>query len=138
MENGEHRPESRQMERKHIFAVNSSPEFLDLLRELLQGEQSNVTTTNYVPKTYDQIAALQPDLLLIDLVVGVQAGWDLLERLQHGALTQGIPVVVTSTDSGLLERAESQREHFGGDRYIVKPLDLDALLETIAELIGTA
>src|SRR5215208_6732833 len=119
------------MERKHIFAVNSAPEFLDFVRELLQDEQFNVTTTNYVPRTYDQIAALQPDLLVIDLVVGIQAGWDLLERVQVEVLTRGIPVVVTSTDPGLLARAEAERKRFGGDRYIVKPLDLDTLLDAV-------
>ena len=46
--------------------------------------------------------------------------------------------MVISTDPGLLARAEAERKRFGGDRYIVKPLDLDALLETIAELIGAA
>ena len=81
--------ESQQMERKHIFVIDGSPEFLDLLREFLQDEQFNVTTTNYVPKTFDQIAVLQPDLLIVDLVVRAQAGWDLLERLQVEALTRG-------------------------------------------------
>jgi twitching motility two-component system response regulator PilG len=128
----------QQMMRQHIFAVNSSPEFLDLVRDLLQEEQFNVTTTNYVPRTFDQIAALQPDLLLVDLAVGLQAGWDLLERLQRDAITRGIPVVVTSTDSGLLERAEADRARFGGDRYIMKPLDLDVLLDAVRELIGEA
>jgi CheY-like chemotaxis protein len=137
MQNGQN-GEPQRMERKHIFAVNSAPEFLDLVRDLLQDEQFNVTTTNYVPRTFDQIAALQPDLLLVDLVVGIQAGWDLLERLQFEAITRGIPVVVTSTDPGLLKRAEAERERFGGDRYIVKPLDLDVLLEAISALIGQA
>jgi hypothetical protein len=39
------------MARKHIFCVNSSPTFLDLLRELFQDERYNVTTTNFVPHT---------------------------------------------------------------------------------------
>jgi hypothetical protein len=53
-------------------------------------------------------------------------------------LTRGIPVVVISTDPGLLARAEAERKRFGWDRYIVKPLDLDTLLEAVKELIGEA
>ncbi len=30
--------EGAQMERRYVFVVNSSPEFLDLLRDLLQDE----------------------------------------------------------------------------------------------------
>lgn len=63
-----------QMRRQHIFAVNGSPGFLEILRELLQAEQYNVTTTNFVPSTFDQVRALQSDLLVVDLAVGERAG----------------------------------------------------------------
>jgi hypothetical protein len=62
--------ERRQMVRKHGFVVNGSPAFLDVVRELLQDERCNVTTTNYVPHAFDQIASLAPDRLLVDLATG--------------------------------------------------------------------
>ncbi len=130
--------ERRQMGRKHVFVVNGSPEFLNFARELLQGEDYNVTTTNYVPLTFDQILGLPPDLLIVDLVAGVQAGWDLLERLQHEASTRGIPVSITSTDRGLLERAEADPARYGGQRLVAKPFDIDELLRGVEELIGGA
>ena len=40
--------------RKHIFAINGSPEFLNIVRELFQEEAYNVTTTNFVPNSFDQ------------------------------------------------------------------------------------
>lgn len=73
--------EQDQMERKHVFVVNSAPDLLDLVRELLQEEFYNVTTTNFVPDTFDQIAAVRPAALIVDLAVGERAGWDLLDRL---------------------------------------------------------
>src|SRR5690349_20445088 len=94
--------------RKHIFVINGAPEFLNLMRDLLQDERYNVTTTNFVPRSYEQIAALQPDALVIDVVTGQQAGWDLLERLHLEAATTGIPVIVVSTNPQLLERAREQ------------------------------
>lgn len=132
-------PEQRsQMQRKHIVAVNSAVEFLDFLRELLQDEQFNVTTTNFVPATFDQIDALQPDLLIIDLRIGHQAGWDLLERLQQDAATRQIPVIVISTDPQLLEWVQEQQEKFGGRHYLAKPFEVDDLLKSVHELIGQA
>jgi len=127
-----------QMDRQHIFAVNGSPDFLDLLRELLQQEDYNVTTTNFVPKTFDQIAALTPSLLLIDLVVGQHVGWDLLERLGKGASTRGIPVIVVSTSPQLLEEAQADPARFGGQGFLCKPFDLDDLLTMVSDLIGPA
>lgn len=125
-----------QNERAHIFCVNGSPDFLDLLREFFQTEHFDVTTTNFVPRTYDQIAALQPDLLLIDLVIGQTVGWELLERLQLEALTNRIPVIVASTNDDLLERARQNQARYGAEYYILKPLDLDDLLAAVNKLLG--
>ena len=127
-----------QEERKHIFAINGSPEFLNIVRELFQQEAYNVTTTNYVPKTFDQIAALEPDALIIDIVVGQSAGWELLERLHAAADTTGIPVLVLSTNPRLLAQAREQAERYGTHRYLEKPFDIDALLSSIREMIGSA
>lgn len=130
--------EQQRMARKHIFAVNDSPEFLDFMRDLLQDEEYNVTTTNFVPRTFDQIAALRPDLLLIDVAIGREAGWDLLEHLQREAVTNRIPIIVTSTDQRLLDRARGDQARYGGQRYLVKPFELGELLEAIRSLIGGA
>ena len=128
--------ERRQTGRKHVFVVNGAPEFLNFVRELLQDEEYNITTTNYVPETFDQIAVLAPDLLVIDLVVGVQAGWDLLDRLQAEAGTRDIPVIITSTVPTLLERAEADPARYGGQRLVAKPFDIRVLLQAVEELIG--
>ncbi len=108
------------------------------MRDLLQEEQYNVTTTNYVPRTFDQIEALEPNLIIVDLEVSKTAGWELLERLQTDAVTRDIPVIVTSTDPHLLERAEAEQDHYAGRRWMAKPFDLDDLLATVQDMVGTA
>ena len=130
--------EGAQMARQHIFVVNGDPDFLGIIRELLQGEEYNVTTTNYVPATFDQIAALVPSVLLVDLVYGQRAGWDLLERLHREAQTRGIPVVIFSTAPKELDAARRDPARYGGNAFIAKPFDLDDLLTTIRGLIGPA
>jgi len=123
---------------KHVFVVNGSVMVLEFIRELLQAEHYNVTTTNYVPRTWDQIAALQPDLLMADLVIGQEVGWDLLEHLHQEADTRHIPVIIFSTDQSLLERAEKEQPRYGGQRYLAKPFDIQDLLNLVMELIGPA
>ena len=99
---GEAVGEDRSQEgRKHIFAINGAPEFLNIVRELFQEEAYNVTTTNYVPNSFEQIHALPPDALIVDIVVGQSAGWELLERLHAEAETNGIPVLVALHESAL-------------------------------------
>jgi DNA-binding NarL/FixJ family response regulator len=43
-----------------------------------------------VPNSFAQIAVLQPDALIVDIVVGQRVGWDLLERLQAEVAPSGI------------------------------------------------
>lgn len=124
--------------RKHIFVINGAPDFLNLMRDIFQDQRFNVTTTNFVPNSFAQIAALQPDALIVDIVVGQQAGWELLERLHAGVTTTGIPVIVVSTSSRLLEEAREQAARFGSHRYLVKPFNLGDLLAMIEEMIGAA
>lgn len=130
--------ETEQMDRQHIFVVHGSPFVLDLVRDILQAERYNVTTTNFVPRTFDQVAALDPDLLIVDLASGEGAGWELLERLQAEAMTRGIPVIVFSADSSLLERARAIETPGGVRRFLEKPFHLTALLALVDELIGPA
>ena len=125
-----------QARRRHVFAINTSPEFLNIVRELFQEEGYNVTTTNFAPNSFTQIEALKPDALIIDIAIGQEAGWDLLEQLDADADTAGIPVLVVSTDPKLLAHAEEQAARYGKHRFLAKPLDLDAMLTNIKEMIG--
>ena len=127
-----------QMQRQHIFVVNGSADFLDVVRELLQDEHYNVTTTNFVPRTFKQVETAQPSLLIVDLIHGEMAGWDLLAELRHEAATRNIPMILVSTSNQLLEKAEAERVIWGDDRYLLKPFSLNALLQAIQDLIGPA
>src|SRR5215216_927749 len=107
--------ERRQERRKHIFAINGSPDFLNIVRDLFQEEDYNVTTTNFVPNSFAQIQALHAE-----------------------AETNDIPVLVLSTSPRLLERAREQAERYGNHRYLDKPFDLEALLTNIRGMVGGA
>ena len=130
--------EQQQIAHKHILAINSSPDFLDALRVLLQDAQFNVTTTNHVPQSAAMIAAGQPDLLIVDLAVGQHAGWDLLEQIQQDAVARDIPMIVTSTNERFLERASEQSKRLGGHTYLLKPFAVKTMLEMVHGLIGQA
>ncbi len=140
--NGQHEDaaaaERRQMQRKHVFVVNGAAEFLDIVRVILEEERYNVTTTNFLPGTFEQLGALKPDAIIIDLAVGRLAGWELLERLHADAVMHNIPVVLTSTDPRLLARAVEQAGRYGEHRSVAKPLDIDELLGAVRDLIGSA
>jgi DNA-binding response OmpR family regulator len=61
-----------------------------------------------------------------------------LAKLRAEAATHDIPVIVVSMSRRLLDGARAQYVLFGGDRFLVKPFDLDDLLAMVTELIGPA
>ena len=127
-----------QERRKHVFAIDGSPDFLNFIRDPFQEEGHNVTTTNYVPTSFAQIETAHPDAVIVDIVIGQEEGWELLEQLGADADTAGIPVLVVSTDPRLLTRAQEQAARYGTHRYLEKPFDVNALLTHIEEMIGQA
>ena len=123
--------------RKHVFAVNSSPDFLLIVRELLEDEGYAVTTCDFAPNAFTRIVMRQPDALIIDVVAGESAGWDLLRQLHTEPATTNTPALVTSTSPELLEQALEQAAWYGTNRtFMTKPMDLDELLGTIRGMIG--
>ena len=127
----------QQTPRKHVFAVNSSPDFLLIVRELLEGEGYAVITNDFTPNVFTQIVMRQPDALIVDVAPGESAGWDLLRRLHTEAATTGVPLLVTSTSPALLEQAHEQAAWYGTKRsFLTKPMDFDNLLARVREMIG--
>ncbi len=122
--------------RKHIFAANGSPDFLLILRELLEDEGYAVTTSDFEPNVFTRIVMRQPDALVVDVAVGEEAGWDLLRRLHAEPATTGIPVLVTSTSPALLDRAREEVWYRTDRSLLTKPMDLGELLATVRRLIG--
>lgn len=127
-----------QQQRKHIVMVDSSQVFAEIIEALLEDERYGVTTSTYVPQIFAQVRLLHPDLIIVDLTITERAGWELLEQLELESLTRHIPVIVTSTNRRLLERALANKERYGFDNYLVKPFDLAVLLAAVEELIGAA
>ena len=132
------REPSAQMRRRHVVIVNADPAFLDAARVLLQGERYNVTTTNLVARTYELVAAIGADALVIDLTIEELQVWGLLERLRAGEGTRALPVVFTARDAALLDRAERQPWRSGGRFLFLKPFEAEAVADAVAALVGPA
>jgi DNA-binding NarL/FixJ family response regulator len=80
--------------------VDDSPPFFDAARQLLADDE--VTVVGFAAtadQAVDQTLALAPDVVLVDIDLGTESGFDVtrrLARLPHG----GPPVVLISAESG--------------------------------------
>jgi CheY-like chemotaxis protein len=100
---------------QHILVISGTADILPLMRGLLR--ERYTITINFVPDTFAQIAALDPAVLIVDIAMGEQAGWQAFNRLPVEARKTGIPMLVISTAPSLAERAQEQASQYENLRY---------------------
>ncbi|NMG20763.1 response regulator transcription factor [Brasilonema bromeliae] len=73
-----------------------------------------------------------PDLVIIDVILPGQSGFELCRELKTNANTQQIPVVICSTKG--TEADKLWGTMLGADAYIPKPVNQQHLVQTIQQL----
>ena len=73
-----------------------------------------------------------PKLVLLDIKMPKVDGIEVLRRLKADPATQKIPVVVMTSSNEDRDVVESYR--LGVNSYIVKPVQFDAFMETVAKI----
>ena len=73
-----------------------------------------------------------PKLIMLDIKMPKVDGIEVLRRLKADEATRAVPVVVMTSSSEERDVMESYR--LGVNSYIVKPVQFDAFLETVAKI----
>lgn len=74
-----------------------------------------------------KIEDAQPDIIILDLLMPVMDGFEVLEALKKQEYT--IPVIVLSAD--IQEGAKQECFELGAAKFLSKPFNVDELLEAI-------
>jgi CheY-like chemotaxis protein len=75
------------------------------------------------------IVQLQPDVILLDVMMPGMDGWELLQRLRTRSETSMIPVVICS-----VIKDPELAFAMGASRYILKPVTREMFLTMLQEL----
>ena len=125
---------------KHIFVLNDEPAILVLLQEILEDEGYRVTLDTFgrvgVREQYERIAEEQPDLVILDFLIGKEPlGWQLLQALKLRRDTQSIPVVACTA---AVEVAKELHNHLSEMNVVtvLKPFDIDQILNAVRRGLG--
>lgn len=121
---------------KHILVVNDDPAILSLFQDLLGEEGYTVTLDKFGRQTgeiLESIRELKPDLVIMDFLIGHEdSGWQLLQVAKMDRQTRDIPVIVCT---GAVRQVTELSQHLDemGVHVVLKPFDIDHLLEVIAK-----
>ncbi|MEK7306974.1 MAG: response regulator, partial [Nitrospirota bacterium] len=91
-----------------ILAIDDDPQILMLLESILGVEGFGVVKASSGEEGYNAAIEIQPDLVILDLLMPDINGFEILRRLKRHPTTKGIPVIIltakelTSDDKRLL------------------------------------
>lgn len=112
-----------------ILVVDDEPDLLAMLRLNLEVEGYDVVDAGDGATALERLDAdAGLDLVLLDMMMPVLDGWGVLERLRERPSAP--PVVVVSAKSQ--PRDALRALELGAVDYVVKPFDLEALLDLVA------
>lgn len=106
-----------------ILVVDDEAGNVQLLEELLQREgfQQVIATTDS-SRVMGLVAAFEPDLILLDLMMPAPDGYALLEQLaRHGGPGRFMPTIVLTADPSRSTRHRALG--LGAKDFLTKPLD---------------
>jgi len=117
------------VEHFRILVVEDHNDSREMLEEFLTEEGFTVeTAVNGLQALERLMRPPRPDLVLLDLMMPVMTGWDLMERVAEEPSLWGLPVIVVSGAGATRPLPR------GIVASIPKPLDLNLLMETISRL----
>ena len=115
---------------KTILIVEDDPNISELVQMYLEKEGYNTRIASDGGQGLDLFRQLRPDLVLLDIMLPVMDGWNVLRTIRQDSKT---PVIMLTAKNLEEHRAEGY-EH-GADSYITKPFHGKVLLARIDNLL---
>jgi DNA-binding response OmpR family regulator len=121
--------------KKKILVVDDEGDIRHFLELVLRENGYEVYAAAGGEDGLAQARRLQPDLILLDIMMPVVDGWEVLRQLKVRAETALLPVAMLSARTEPKDRARGMRE--GAVDYIGKPFALHELLQRIGAIFKT-
>lgn len=118
---------------KTILLIEDNPNILENLTEYLELEGFKIIAAENGQKGLEMASSFQPDLIICDFYMPELNGREVFIKILENPLTHNIPFIFSTSMSEKVDREAALA--LGADEYIVKPFELDALLEIINQVL---
>jgi CheY-like chemotaxis protein len=119
---------------KTILIVDDEFGIVDILSELLQDEGYRVLTAANGEQGLEKIAEVRPNLVILDVMMPILDGLEMLRRLRSDAASRDLEVIVMSA-APPPRGQEKLLNNVSG--FLRKPFDLQDLLKMVRLLLDS-
>jgi CheY-like chemotaxis protein len=118
---------------KTILVVDDEFDLAGTLRAVLEGEGYRVSTCPDGRAAIESLQGSKPDLMLMDVMLPIMDGLEVLRQMRQTPGLDGVPVVLMSAIT-----PDARREDYRWQAFLSKPFGLEELIATVDRLIGAA
>lgn len=123
--------------KKTILIVEDEADVVAYLEAFFEDNGFRTLSAENGREGFEKAKAEKPDLITLDITMPEESGVRMFRDVQEDAETSGIPVVIVTGVSHEFKRFIETRKHLRPpDGYFEKPIDRDALLAKVNELIN--
>ncbi len=117
-----------------ILVVDDEPDVVAMFTRALEGEQFEVLQAYDGISGVDIAGSEHPDLILLDIMMPMMSGYEVLQELRSDPQTQHIPVIcVTSAHS---QEARESSKSAGAQAILVKPFRTAELVAQVRRILS--
>jgi DNA-binding response OmpR family regulator len=125
--------------RPRISVVNDNADFLELMSAILDEDAGyDVSLFNGQELQIGELAASDPQLIVVDLLLGGASGWEIVTLARADERLAGVPIIVCSADVAALSDRAGDLERIGKVHVLSKPFSIDEITGLVEELVGRA
>ncbi len=119
-----------------VVVIDDDPDLRNLIKLTLEFTAGwQVTAAPDGASGIETAGAMQPDLIVVDLMMPGMDGYEVCRRLKAQENTKHIPLVMLTARK---ELNEGQLKEAGAAGVVFKPFDPEQLAERVLELIGAS
>ena len=117
---------------RKVLVVDDSKTELMFMTDLLQKNGFAVRTAESADDAFKRLSEEKPDLILMDVVMPGQNGFQLTRAITRDPRFVNVPVIMCTSKNQETDRVWGMRQ--GARDYITKPVDADELMAKIKAL----
>lgn len=115
-----------------VLTIDDEREITEMIGMMLQAEGFSVVEANSVFEGMKALADIEPDVVLLDVMMPGVDGMQFCKTLRENPATSSIPVVFVTALGGEADRAAALAAGAAG--YLSKPFSTEQLVEVIHEV----
>ncbi|MCC6804377.1 MAG: response regulator [Anaerolineae bacterium] len=114
---------------RFLLVIDDNESLAELLDRYLMNKPYRIVAATDPGEGLRLVQELQPDIIMLDIMMPDMDGWELLQRLRNGSKTSNIPIIVCSVFNDP-ELAQS----LGATLFLSKPLSRELFLDALRRL----